>query len=34
VQITGEIIPFVLWFGLIALALTASGGNGAPNSPA
>jgi hypothetical protein len=30
----GEVIPFVLWFGLIALALTSSGESGAPNSPA
>lgn len=30
----GEFIPFVLWFGLIALALTISGPSGRPNSPA
>jgi hypothetical protein len=29
----GEIIPFVLWFALIALALTISNSSGAPNSP-
>jgi hypothetical protein len=32
--ITGEVIPFVLWFALIAIALTISGESGRPNSPA
>lgn len=30
----GELIPFVLWFALIALALTIAGPSGRPNSPA
>jgi hypothetical protein len=29
-----EVLAFVLWFGLIAVALTASGHNGHANSPA
>jgi hypothetical protein len=31
--INGELIPFLLWFGLIAVALTISD-HGGPNSPA
>lgn len=31
---TGELLPFLLWFALIAVALGVSGGSGAPNSPA
>jgi hypothetical protein len=31
--INGELIPFLLWFGLIAVALTISGHSAAPNSP-
>ena len=30
----GELIPFVLWFALIAVALTIAGPSGRPNSPA
>jgi hypothetical protein len=30
----GEIIPFILWFALIAIALGISGESGRPNSPA
>jgi hypothetical protein len=30
----GEVLAFVLWFGLIAVALTISGSSGHPNSPA
>jgi hypothetical protein len=31
---TGELLPFLLWFALIAIALGVSGGSGRPNSPA
>ena len=31
--LSGEVLPFVLWFGLIAVALTIRGSSGAPNSP-
>ena len=31
--ITGELLPVLLWFGLIAIALTSSGSNGRPNTP-
>jgi hypothetical protein len=31
--ITGEVLPFILWFALIAIALTISGPSGRPNSP-
>lgn len=30
----GELVPFILMYGLIVLALTSSGSSGAPNSPA
>ena len=30
----GEVLPFLIWFGLIALALTSSGDSERPNSPA
>jgi hypothetical protein len=32
--VTGEVLAFVLWFGLIAVALTISGKSSRPNSPA
>jgi hypothetical protein len=31
--ITGEVLPFLLWFGLIAVALGISGPSGRPNTP-
>lgn len=37
--VTGEVVPFLLWFGLIVVALSIAGssgsnaGNGTPNSP-
>lgn len=31
--VTGELIPFILWFALIAVALSISGSNGRPNTP-
>lgn len=31
--VTGELLPFILWFGLIAIALTISGSSGRPNTP-
>ena len=34
VSITGEVLPFALWFGLIALALTSSGSSPRANTPA
>jgi hypothetical protein len=32
-HVTGEVLPFLLWFGLIAIALGISGPSGRPNSP-
>lgn len=32
-RVTGELLPFILWFGLIAIALTISGPSGRPNTP-
>lgn len=32
-RVTGELLPFILWFGLIAIALSISGSSGRPNTP-
>jgi hypothetical protein len=32
--LSAELLPFILWFGLIAIGLTISGQSGRPNSPA
>jgi hypothetical protein len=32
-HVTAEFLPFLLWFGLIAIALSLSGNPGRPNSP-
>ena len=32
-RITGEFLPFILWFGLIAIALSISGPSGRSNTP-
>ena len=31
--LSAELLPFILWFGLIAIGLTISGQSGRPNSP-
>ena len=34
VGLTGELLPFILWFGIIEVALATSGSSSRPNSPA